>query len=239
MDAVTERELIRRAQSDDRAAVATLLAAHDGFCWLLARRLVARDSRLLLDDCLQTARLALLDALATFDLARDVRFLTFAGLVVSQRLNGLRGTAPLIRPPARDWQCTPVVIRFSELDVRHDGHPFDVPDRPAPDDWPWPVDRRDLRAAVEKLREPDRSVLRARLAGETMRELAQRMRRSKARVQQIEDRAAATVARALLRLAGRRLRPPHRRKLRNRRASAAHSQPSTLYSPPTIPCPAS
>jgi RNA polymerase sigma factor (sigma-70 family) len=211
MDAATERDLVQRARSGDRAALAELCAAHDGFCWRQAFRAVGRWPQLAFDDCLQAARIGLLRSLQTFDPDRGFRLLTYAGLAIRQQVRDVLRTHPLVVPPARDWARAPGVLRFSDLDVRHDGHPFDVLDRPAPDDWPWPVERRDLLRAINELREPDRSVLRARLAGETMRALATRLGRTKARVQQIEDRAATTVARVLLRLADRRLRGPVRR----------------------------
>lgn len=72
----TQEELIRRAQSGDRAATEQLVEENSGLVWAVARRFLGRGTEV--DDLYQLGCLGFLKAVEGFDLEYGTQFSTYA-----------------------------------------------------------------------------------------------------------------------------------------------------------------
>lgn len=147
-------------------------AQHVGLVMLAARRLARRTRGLCPQELWSDGYLGLLEALHRFDVGRNVRFSTYAMLLIHCRMvDGLKRANPARSRywrPARAWQHL-------------------LPDQQpaASDGGPDLVDLRDLLDAVlPLLTDRERQVLAGLLAGQTYREIGRALGVTKARIGQ-------------------------------------------------------
>lgn len=202
-----ETALVARARGGDAAAVETLVAAMAHWiARLVAEHFGPRGRRVRdrvaagepLDDLLQQGVLAMLERLPSFDPARG-RLTTWLALVVVQGVSSWRHRhrSVIVRPnfvPGPNVAAQNRADRVAALDAARvhprAGEPLDD------------LDRRqqlaDLEAAIAALPPRLEAVIRARLAGTTLRALADELGVSRQRVGQLEAAARAHLAAALV-----------------------------------------
>lgn len=95
-----ERRLILRVKSGDPRAARELLEVHSGLMAKFARR-YSRIPGYEYEDAMQQARIGCIDAAERFNLARDVRFATYAGWRIRHHIKRhMQNTVGDVRTPA-------------------------------------------------------------------------------------------------------------------------------------------
>jgi RNA polymerase sigma factor (sigma-70 family) len=124
-----ERRLILRVKSGEARAARELLEVHSGLMAKFARR-YSRIPGYEYEDAMQQARIGCIDAAERFNLARNVRFATYAGWRIRHHIKRhMQNTVGDIRTPCwRQDRPNHRVVRAVRLDA-----PLRRGDRDAPD----------------------------------------------------------------------------------------------------------
>lgn len=195
-----ERELAIRARGGNRAAMAELLKAHDGWFHRHAFKYAGNGDRA--QDLLQIIRLAALESVPTFDPDRGVRFLTYANYGIRQAINAFRNDN-LIRLPVNPAQlkagtvqkaaCAKSMTSLDFAGVDGEGErpdPLEQQTEADPSAAPeYADDLEELGKALDLMDDRDRFILLERAAGYTLVEVAEDLGLTKEGLRQAEKRA--------------------------------------------------
>lgn len=202
MDRQEELDLIAKVKAGCNDSFCRLVDGHMGFLWNKSRPFhgVTRE------ECHQQVLIAFYRCILRFDPARGFRLLTYANNPIRWATDYLRMDTYLIRPPTNQSLNLPNITEKRRAAARRlkDAKigSFDTPlpsgmgkvgnliedDRVAND-----VDRREtvemVRECIGRLPHRMRTVMRGRLDGQTLEEIARPMGISRERVRQIETQA--------------------------------------------------
>lgn len=188
-----EHDLALKAKSGDREARDALIRSLLPFVVTFAKRYCRRHD-LPLEDAVQAGNLGLMRAVDQFDPHRGTRLSTFAGPKILQQIHYHGERDSLIHVPPYlfnasnpdAWHVTPeerkqfALLRSTPLALEH---PVPAPEPPECADETELVE---LRRNIARLPARLRAVIRYRMAGERLSEVAARLGVTRERVRQLE-----------------------------------------------------
>lgn len=180
-------ELLARARRNDAVAIEDLLRLHEPLVRAFVRKF--RLGRLDRDDALQAGRIGLWKAILRYDPRFGTCFSTYAIWWIRVAVRRARqDTCVISIPRARQDrglsgpEVDLIGLPWAIEDLRHGGEP----DGQAID---LKIDRQRLRRRISRLPKRERSILRERLRGKSLRSIALVLGVSVERVRQLEKRA--------------------------------------------------
>lgn len=171
-----ELELIAAAQAGCNSAKSALIAQYDRFLWKCAiKGTPPGEDR---EDHYQIASIYFLQAIDRFDPSKNARLITHLYASVPRQMLRHKKHSGLIHVPASvHWkESRKFRQRIKSLDFRQDdGSRSFVEGMSDGSDFDEEILRRDdielVRAAIEKLPDGDREIIKRRMAGETLKEI--------------------------------------------------------------------
>ena len=211
MDITEEYRLIRRAKRNDQDAWNSLLAQHERFIYKTALHTKARG--LDREDLTQIGFAAFVKCVQDFDLKRGLRLTTYAYRIVAQKIHQAAQQHGIIfLPHGAKTNCPEPALKAMnevqslQMPVSSDRESYMTLGDLIVDRGPETPDVIDQRLVAEmvnsrvgRLNPRERDVVRRRMRGETLREIADDMDVCKERVRQIADVAYEKLKRNLSR----------------------------------------
>lgn len=193
---ITDNELVARAKGGDNAAYEALIERHKGCFWKACLRQRRRGADH--DDCMSLCYEALVKCVQSFDPDMGVKFITYLWRGVAFRMR--EAYVPGIRVPnsVRNGQFAEHVARARNvLSLDYDygdgqdlGRVVSSDGMQRPDRVEWGFEHRDaLKRGLRGLELRTRRLMRMRLKGYTLEEVAQELGVSKERVRQLQSAA--------------------------------------------------
>ncbi len=208
LDVEQERILIRRWQADrDRAALEVLILSHARQVFACAMRLCSQASDR--EELIAEGMVGLIRAANRFDLARDVRFSTYAHWwILNSAMRALARLSCVVDMPVRERRAAGALVQVAALDGDETGNGGEAMHCPDPTPEELMIARtanarlRQLIAeAMGDLADVEREIVvsrNLRQVPDTIEDLAGRLGLSREKLRQIERRAMMRLKYGLL-----------------------------------------
>jgi len=205
MDIKEEYRLIRRAKRNDQAAWKALIEQHERFVYKAAMRTTARG--LEREDLRQIGWAAFVKCVQDFDISMGRRLSTYAYRIIQQKMYQAAQQHGMIFLPHGAMKTSPEHVHFAYNTLDSLDRLVGEDQRPRGDfladdhDFMEDIDRKIICDrvfnSVRKLPPRERSVIRRRMAGHTLRAISLDMNICRERVRQIESSARARLKKNL------------------------------------------